>query len=298
MSIATQLARLQNIKEAIRDAPFSKGILASSYNIENFANDIDSIDVGIHTIDANVTSADVLSGKTFYGSNEIKEEGIMTNNGAVTASINTSTTSYTIPAGYHNGNGIVSLTTETKTATPKTTDQSITPSSGKVLSGVTIKGVSVSLPAASNILYGSTASVTSNGTTLGSVNGSMVNRGSVSQSLSANGSYTIPQGYHDGTGKVTQSLSASTISGSWSENTYTASATSGYNGSAISTNTSLTKVTPSATGATVAANSRIYTSALGYLFNARPEPTMSKMKVWLVLLILVIQFQLQVEVNI
>lgn len=37
-------------------------------------------------------------------------------------------------------------------------------------------------------------------------NGSMVNRGAVSQSLPINGSYTIPQGYHNGSGKVTQSI--------------------------------------------------------------------------------------------
>jgi len=38
------------------------------------------------------------------------------------------------------------------------------------------------------------------------VNGSMPNRGAVSHSLAANGSYTIPAGYHNGNGKVTQSL--------------------------------------------------------------------------------------------
>lgn len=33
--------------------------------------------------------------------------------------------------------------------------------------------------------------------------GTMVNRGAVSQTLNPNGSYTIPQGYHNGSGKVT-----------------------------------------------------------------------------------------------
>ncbi len=36
--------------------------------------------------------------------------------------------------------------------------------------------------------------------------GTMPNNGSVSQSLAINGSYTIPKGYHDGTGKVAQSI--------------------------------------------------------------------------------------------
>ena len=36
--------------------------------------------------------------------------------------------------------------------------------------------------------------------------GSMVNNGSVSYTLPINGSYTIPKGYHSGTGKITQSI--------------------------------------------------------------------------------------------
>ncbi len=36
--------------------------------------------------------------------------------------------------------------------------------------------------------------------------GSMANRGAVNQSLAINGSYTIPAGYHNGSGKVTQDI--------------------------------------------------------------------------------------------
>ena len=36
--------------------------------------------------------------------------------------------------------------------------------------------------------------------------GTMPNRGAVNQSLAINGSYTIPAGYHNGSGKVTQSI--------------------------------------------------------------------------------------------
>lgn len=36
--------------------------------------------------------------------------------------------------------------------------------------------------------------------------GSMANRGAVNQSLAINGSYTIPAGYHNGSGKVTQNI--------------------------------------------------------------------------------------------
>lgn len=67
--------------------------------------------------------------------------GEMPNRGAVTATLNTSTTSYTIPEGYHNGSGKVSITTETKTATPTKSTQNIVPTSGKVLSKVTVNPI-------------------------------------------------------------------------------------------------------------------------------------------------------------
>ena len=38
------------------------------------------------------------------------------------------------------------------------------------------------------------------------ITGTMTNNGAISQTLAANGSYTIPAGYHNGSGKVTQSL--------------------------------------------------------------------------------------------
>jgi phage-related tail fiber protein len=44
------------------------------------------------------------------------------------------------------------------------------------------------------------------GTESGLLDGTMPNRGAVSQSLAVNGSYIIPQGYHNGAGQVTQSI--------------------------------------------------------------------------------------------
>jgi len=51
--------------------------------------------------------SDVLSGKTFSNANNVGLTGTMTNNGAVTQTIQPGG-SYTIPAGYHNGSGTVS----------------------------------------------------------------------------------------------------------------------------------------------------------------------------------------------
>ena len=85
----------------------------------------------------NATASQILTSKTAWV-NGSKITGTMTNQGAKTASLNTSTTSYTIPAGYHNGSGKVSIALEQKTVTPSTSQQNITPSSGKVLSKVTV----------------------------------------------------------------------------------------------------------------------------------------------------------------
>ena len=61
----------------------------------------------LYTGDANITSADVLTGKTGFGaSGEVS--GSMANNGATGGSISTKAGSVTIPAGYTTG-GSVSL---------------------------------------------------------------------------------------------------------------------------------------------------------------------------------------------
>lgn len=88
------------------------------------------------------TAADVLTGKTIVNASGNPVNGTMPNNGKVTKTLNTSTTSYTIAKGYHDGTGTVSITTEEKTVTPTTSVQTITPTSGKVLSKVTVNAAS------------------------------------------------------------------------------------------------------------------------------------------------------------
>ena len=77
------------------------------------------------------TAADVLATKVFIAANGTTTTGTMVNNGAVSKTLDATTgnQSYTIPAGYHNGNGKVTVVLEEKTATPTTTTHNIAPTS-------------------------------------------------------------------------------------------------------------------------------------------------------------------------
>lgn len=66
------------------------------------------------------------------------QDGAMVNQGAVSASLDATNKSYTIPAGYHNGSGKVSVTTQTKSVTPTSAQQTVYPDSGKLLSSVIV----------------------------------------------------------------------------------------------------------------------------------------------------------------
>lgn len=96
---------------------------------------------GMSTADATATAADILEGKTAYAGNE-KVEGTMPNNTAEAITLDTSSTSYTIPAGYHDGTGEVNLVLQEKSISSSTSTQYVYPDSGRVLNKVTVLGAS------------------------------------------------------------------------------------------------------------------------------------------------------------
>lgn len=131
-------------------------------------------DYDVNSQDATVKVAELLDGKTAYARGT-KLTGSMPNNGAVSLSINTVSGAVTVPQGYHDGSGKVSIASteqakiiasniksgitilgvtgtlepsstvkvQSKTATPKTTAQTVLPDSGyDYLSQVSINAIS------------------------------------------------------------------------------------------------------------------------------------------------------------
>lgn len=65
-------------------------------------------DYDANTQDATATAAEILTGKSAYNKG-VKITGEMPNNGAVTGTIDTKAGTYTVPQGYHDGSGKVSI---------------------------------------------------------------------------------------------------------------------------------------------------------------------------------------------
>lgn len=168
-------------------------------------------------------AGDVLANKTVVNAAGQTVAGTMPNNGAVSKVLDATEDNqdYTVPAGYHSGAGHVSVVLEEKSATPGPSAQDITPTTGKVLSKVTVGAIPAIYgdatnadAVAANILAGKKAVVKS-GSAAQLVTGSMANNGAVSGSIDGLTvvSFAIPAGYTSGgtvslTNDIEQALAA------------------------------------------------------------------------------------------
>lgn len=117
---------VSNGKSVVATAITGKGVPASgSDTFQQLADKVSSIQLA--TGDA--AAGDVLSGKTFSNANTTGATGTMPNRGAVT--ITPSVSNQAIPAGYHNGSGVVS---------------GVSVPAANVLTGTTIAGTAGTMP--------------------------------------------------------------------------------------------------------------------------------------------------------
>ena len=192
MSIATEISRIQSNKTTIRAKLVELGMATNTDNLDKLAAAIESL------VNQGAVSVTVTEGKT-----------------------------YTIPAGYHNGSGTVTAVSDSegdaemyklqsKNATPTKKQQSITPDSGYYgLSDVTVapipdayQDVTSVTAVAAEVLTGKII-VAADGAI---ITGTMTNNGAVEKTLDVTTiSYTIPKGYHSGTGTVKIALETKTV---------------------------------------------------------------------------------------
>lgn len=151
-------------------------------------------------------ASEVITGKVIVLADGTVVTGTMPNNGSVSAELDATLISYTIPAGYHNGLGKVTIALETKTVTPTKTRQNIVPTSGKVLSEVTVEPIPNEFQDVSGVtavsadVLGGKKIVTMDG----EVVGSMTNNGAIVGKIDGltTTSYSVPKGFHSGSGTV------------------------------------------------------------------------------------------------
>ena len=205
MSIATEINRLQGLRNALRTKLVALGLAQSTAALADCVEAVEGIE----------------------------------NRGAVTGSIADKSTPYSVPAGYHNGSGTVSIASaeqqklipgnikagvtilgvegaysgegvnlQSKTVTPTKSRQQITADEGyDALSQVTVQAIPDNYADVSGVTAGA-GDVLANKIFVGpdgtETAGAMANNGAVNATIDGltQTSYTVPQGYHSGSGTV------------------------------------------------------------------------------------------------
>ena len=179
MNIQQEILRIQASRDKIRNKLTELGLATSTDKLDTLANTVDGI------VDNGGVDVEVKEGET-----------------------------YKIPKGYHNGSGTVSgvagggnYTLQSKTVTPTKAQQNIVADAGKYgLSSVTVEAIPENYQDVSSVdataadVLANKKIVTKDGTL---VAGTMPNNGAVAATLTpTNYDYTVPAGYHNGTGEV------------------------------------------------------------------------------------------------
>lgn len=174
-----EITRLEEAKAAIDEILIAKGVsIPANATLDTYHTLINSIETGTSSEEVTATKANVLAGTTTITSDSNDEivEGTMPNNGAVSQSLNAGV-SYTIPKGYHDGNGKITANSLASQTDGTATDAQILKDQTAYVDGV-------------------------------KVTGTMPNNGAQNKTITPSSStqtYTIPAGYHNGSGKVTVS---------------------------------------------------------------------------------------------
>lgn len=143
-----------------------------TFHLPSGETGVGACEYDVDSSDCTAVIAEVLNGKTFAKGGSVLT-GTMANNGAVSGTISTKGGTYTVPIGYHDGSGTVgisateqakiiasniksgveilgitgtysgeSISAQSKTATPSTSQQTILPDSGyDYLSQVTVEAI-------------------------------------------------------------------------------------------------------------------------------------------------------------
>lgn len=160
---------------------------------------------GVYQDTSKVTAeaGDVLAGKIIVLANGTVTTGTMPDNGAVAKTLDATTVSYTIAKGKHSGTGTVKIVLEEKAVTPTKSAQTVTPTSGKVLSKVTVAKIPDQYQDVSKVTAGSGQVlagyniVDAAGAVVG---GSIPNNGAMNKTIDGltETSVEIPAGYTSG----------------------------------------------------------------------------------------------------